>query len=132
MRLQAALRSYRWSLYAAALDTRIRSVVCEGGLLAYRTLTEVDRYLHGADIFIPGVLKHFDLPHVAATIADRRLVLLRPVDAMKVPVEESRAREAYQWAQGAYENIGAPDRLRVLGRKPNTSQVEQYLELLGD
>jgi pimeloyl-ACP methyl ester carboxylesterase len=120
-----------WSLYAAALDHRIVSVVCEGGLLAYRNLTEVDRYVHGADIFIPGVLKHFDLPHVAAAVADRRLVLLRPVDAMKVAVEESRARKAYEWTREAYAKIGAADRFRILGREPHTYRAGEYLELLG-
>ena len=60
-----------WGLFAAALDTRIQAAVCEGGLLSYRDLASVDRYLHGADIFIPEVLKYFDLPGVAAAVRAR-------------------------------------------------------------
>jgi hypothetical protein len=84
-----------WTLFAAALDNRIQTVVCEGGLLSYRALTSVDRYLHGADVFIPDVLNHFDLPQVAAAV-DRRVVIVAPVDAMKNPVEISRARDLYR------------------------------------
>ena len=71
-----------WALYAAALDPRIVSVTAEHGLLSYRMLAQVDRYTHGAGIFLRGVLQHFDLPHVAAAIAPRRLTLRGPVDAM--------------------------------------------------
>ena len=55
-----------WALFAATLDPRIRALVCDHGLLCYRALTASDRHLHGANVFIPDVLKHFDLPDVAA------------------------------------------------------------------
>ena len=57
------------------------SLICVRSLLSYRSLTEVDRYLYGADIFIPDVLLHFDLPQVAAAMASRPLALLLPSDA---------------------------------------------------
>jgi cephalosporin-C deacetylase-like acetyl esterase len=119
-----------WSLYAAALDTRIRAGVCDGGLLSYRSLTGVDRYLHGADIFVPGVLEHFDLPHVAAAVADRPLALLSPVDAMKNPVEIPLARQTYQWTQAAYVVAGGAGHFRVVGRSEELETVSQYLHLL--
>jgi len=118
-----------WSLYAAALDERITSVVCEGGLLSYHSLTEVDRYSHGADIFIPNVLNHLDLPQLAA-LADRPLTVLHPVDAMKALVEESRARAAYRWTQKAYANLGSRHRFQVFGGTPEGYQAGYYLELL--
>jgi len=120
-----------WALYAAALDQRITSLVCEGGLLSYHNLAEVDRYTHGADIFIPDVLNHFDLPQVAAAIADQRLALLRSVDAMKARVPEPRARATYRWTQDAYQNLGGADRFQVLGGTPEGYQANQYLQLLG-
>lgn len=119
-----------WSLYAAALDTRIRAGVCDGGLLSYRSLTGADRYLHGANIFVPSVLKHFDLPHVAAAVADRPLALLSPVDAMKNPVALLRARQTYQWTQVAYAVAGAADNFRVVGRSEELETASQYLHLL--
>jgi cephalosporin-C deacetylase-like acetyl esterase len=121
-----------WSLYATALDTRIRATVCDGGLLSYRSLTGVDRYLHAADIIVPGVLQRFDLPHVAAAVADRPLVLLSPVDAMKSPVGIPLARQTYQWTQATYAVAGGPDHFRVVGRSEEVETVTQYLHLLNN
>ncbi len=121
-----------WSLYAAALDIRIRALVCDGGLLSYRSLTGVDRYLHGANVFVPGVLKQFDLPHVAAAVADRPLALLSPVDAMKNPVEIPLARQTYQWTQVAYGFWGGADHFRVVGGSEELEAVDQYLHLLNN
>lgn len=123
-------RGALWVLYAAALDARITQTVCEGGLLSYRTLTSADRYLHAADIFIPDVLQHFDLPQVASAVADRRLAILAPVDAMKSPVDEETARQAYDAAAQAYANAGKPARFAMVAGPRLESRAEEYLALL--
>ena len=120
-----------WVLYAAALDSRVSAAVCERGLLSYRTLTSTDRYLHGADIFILDVLNHFDLPHVAAAIAGRRLVLLSPVDAMKRPVDSAAAEEGYRWTNKVYANAGAPDQFQTVELAPKQDLATHYLKMLG-
>lgn len=102
-----------WVMYAAALDSRIHSVTAQGGLLSYQSLTQVDRYKHGADIFIRDVLTRFDLPQVAASIADRELVLVSPTDPMKRPVDAALARSIYAWTEQVYENAGASGRFRI-------------------
>jgi cephalosporin-C deacetylase-like acetyl esterase len=105
-----------WCLYAAALDPRIGSAVAERGLLSYQSLTRVDRYRHGAGIFVRDVLKHFDLPQVAAAVADRPLVLAAPVDPALRPVELALARAAYACTEEAYRRAGAPGRFRIVDR----------------
>jgi len=105
-----------WVLFAAALDPRIAHAVCDGGLLSYRTLASSDRYLHGASIMLPDVLKHFDLPQVAAA-AGSRVVLRNPVDAMKSSVDGETAQKTY-----------ASNKVAV--RTPERSLAEQYLQLL--
>jgi cephalosporin-C deacetylase-like acetyl esterase len=95
-----------WALYAAALDPRIASVVAERGLASYRALAQGDRYTHGAAIFVRDVLKHFDLPHVAAAIAPRPLTLVGPVDAMKRPVNMDSAAEIYAFTAESYRRAG--------------------------
>ena len=82
-----------WCLYAAALDPRIRCLISVQSLLSYRSLTQVDRYLYGADVFVPDVLLHFDLPQVAAAIAGRPLTLIQPKDAMKNTVGATRRKK---------------------------------------
>jgi cephalosporin-C deacetylase-like acetyl esterase len=101
------------ALYAGALDDRIHSTICERGLLSYSTLAHSDRYLHGANIFVRDVLKHFDLPHVAGAIADRELTLINPVDAMKKRVPPDATRRAYEWTTTAYAAVGRSDRFRI-------------------
>jgi cephalosporin-C deacetylase-like acetyl esterase len=119
-----------WVMFAAALDTRIAAAVCEGGLLSYRTLTESDRYLHGASVFIPDVLRHFDLPQVAAAVASRRLTVLAPVDAMKSPVDMERARKTYDYPARAYQQAGKPGAFAVAAHQHQTSLAEEYLRFL--
>jgi cephalosporin-C deacetylase-like acetyl esterase len=119
-----------WALFAAALEERIRAAVCEGGLLSYRTLARTDRYRHGAGIFIRDVLLHFDLPHVAAAVAGRRLVLLGPVDAMKRPVRLDTARAAYSWTSAAYRAAGAEGQFRIEPHPAEESPARQYSNAL--
>jgi cephalosporin-C deacetylase-like acetyl esterase len=123
-------RGALWVLYAAALDERITRTLCDGGLLSYRTLTSVDRYLHAADIFIPEVLQHFDLPQVASVVANRWLTILAPVDAMKSVVTEEIAGQAYAGTAQAYAGAGVGERFRVAPLSKTESRAQQYLELL--
>ncbi|MGH9666821.1 MAG: hypothetical protein ACRD9L_20550 [Bryobacteraceae bacterium] len=111
-----------------ALDSRIQAAVCEQGLLSYRTLTASDRYLHSADIFIPSVLQHLDLPQVAAASVPRRLSLIAPVDAMKRPVDAAVASRAYEWANRVYANADARDRFRIIPPE-RIVRAEDYLGL---
>ncbi len=87
-----------WAMHAAALDIRIQSVIAERGLLSYRSLAQVDRYTHSTSIFIRDVLKHYDLPQVAAAIAPRSLTLVSPVDPMKRMASGEMVAEAYREA----------------------------------
>jgi hypothetical protein len=88
-----------WTMFAAVLDRRIVNLVCERGLLSYGTLAQVDRYTHGAGIFVRDILLHFDLPEIAASLNDRSLTLASPVDHLKRPVPLDAARRAYAVAE---------------------------------
>jgi cephalosporin-C deacetylase-like acetyl esterase len=119
-----------WVLFAAALDPRIQSVICEGGLLSYQSLASTDRYIHGANVFIRDVLLHFDLPDVAACVAGRNLVLLGPVDAMGKPVDLSEAKMTYQRADEAYAATGSLQRFQIMERRQGQTPADDYLSLL--
>ena len=119
-----------WSLYAAALDTRVKSLAAHGGLLSYRALTSTDRYTTESSVFVRDVLTRFDLPQVAAAIADRPLTIIAPRGPMNQEVEPSEAREAYQWTSQVYANLGVPDRFQVVPKAWEMSQAEQYLKAL--
>jgi len=131
IRLIGVGRGALWALFAAALDSRVHAVVCDGGLLSYRALTSSELYLHSADIFVKDVLLQFDLPQVAAAVAERRLTLVSPVDAMKNPVALPVVHETYDWAAEVYAQAGASDRFRTARRDPDADLAGQYLEFLG-
>ncbi|HEV2500875.1 MAG TPA: alpha/beta fold hydrolase, partial [Terriglobia bacterium] len=119
-----------WCLYAALLDTRIRSLICVRSLLSYRSLAEVDRYVYGADVFIPDVLLQLDLPQVAGAMAGRPLALVLPTDALKNVVEVGVARETYRWALGAYESAGSGNLFRIESKGTGLETPEHYLDLI--
>lgn len=119
-----------WCLYAAAIDPRIRSLISVQSLLSYRALTEVDRYRYGADVFVPDVLLHFDLPQVAATFTDRSLTLIQPLDAMKNPVEAGAANQAYAWTSAAYKAAGPGKLFRIETEGQDLDTPGHYLSLI--
>jgi cephalosporin-C deacetylase-like acetyl esterase len=123
-------RAATWLLFAAALDVRIESVVCDRGLLSYKSLVQADRYRYSADIFLPGVLKRFDLPEVAATLADRRLTLLSPLDPMKQSIGVPEAETAYDWTTKVFEAARARGRFRIERRNPKLDLAEQYVRAM--
>jgi hypothetical protein len=119
-----------WVLYAAALDGRIRTVVAERGLISYASLTRVDRYLHSAGVFVRDVLTSFDLPQVAAAVAERPLALLSPVGPMK-EVDVSTAQREYEFTRQVYDRAGVADRFVVTGTDGEPATADEYLRLLG-
>lgn len=114
-----------WCLYAAALDERIQSLTCCDCLLSYRAIAATDRYLYGADVFVPNILLHLDLPAVAAAIAPRALTLVSPQDAMKKTVTAARAHDVYRSTRQAYETLGAGGKFRIEDRESGRNAVVQ-------
>jgi pimeloyl-ACP methyl ester carboxylesterase len=121
-----------WCLYAAVFDERICHLTCDQCLLSYRSITEGDRYLYGADVFIPDVLLHFDLPEVAAAIAPRPLKFVAPQDAMKRTIDSTRAYEAYQSTREAYETWKAAANFRIENRAAGEDEAIQLVNALFD
>ena len=120
-----------WSLYAAALDARVKAVVVHGGLLSYRALTSVNRYYTESTVFVRDVLTRFDLPQVAAAVAERPLTIIAPRGPMNQEVDISAARDAYRWTSKVYENLGVPDHFQVCTKSRELSLANQYLKALG-
>jgi pimeloyl-ACP methyl ester carboxylesterase len=116
------------AMLAAALDPRISAVVCHGALLSYATMSSAAGTLLGADLIMRGVLKTFDLPDIAASIADRPLRIIDPVDAMKRPVEIASVREAYRRTSDAYSRKGAAGHFRILTASPSDDLAEVYFK----
>jgi hypothetical protein len=103
-----------WVLFAAVLDGRISDLILERGLLSYRTLARADRYTHSSGIFVPDILKHFDLPQVAAGLAGRKLTLVGPVDHMQRSVDLEAVKRCYSLTEMAFERAAGGGQFTVL------------------
>lgn len=68
------------ALFALALEPRLRGGMVQAALTDYRSIVENQQYTTPFRVFLPGVLKRFDLPDVAALVAPRPLLVLNPVD----------------------------------------------------
>ena len=123
-------RAGLWCLYAAVFDERISHLICSESLLSYRTLALSDRYRYGADVFVPEILQHFDLPDIAAAIAPRPLALLEPKDAMKNTVNASLAVKTYQRTQVAYRMAKVEGNFRLEFERHPSDRAESYLHLI--
>lgn len=56
------------ALHVAAIDADIAGVVVLDGLSSFHSLLAATHYPWPADAFVPGVLRHYDLPQLAAAI----------------------------------------------------------------
>lgn len=119
-----------WCLYAAALDNRILNLTCTNNLLSYRSFAHADRYLYGADIFVPEILQHFDLPDIAAAIVPRPLTFIEPKDAMKKTVSSQQAEEAYRPVRTAYRIMGVEKSIRIECEGVELGSAAHYLDLM--
>ena len=114
VRIAATNMGALWALLAGAVDTRIASVAIQGGLASFQMLTTHGRYMQATSQFVPGVLKQFDLPQVAALIAPRPLAILDPTDHMKTPLDPGAARQIYSEAETEYKNRNATSKFKLL------------------
>ena len=84
------------ALFAAALDARIERLYLAGGLVSFRNLVETENYDYPFGNFVPNLLKHTDLPDVAAAIGPRQVTVAGAVDAAGKTVQADAVREIYR------------------------------------
>lgn len=98
-------------LHAAALQTRIKELTVEGGILSWSAVVRARISQNQLSNVVPGALALYDLPDLAALIAPRRLTIKSPVDPSGRPVSQAELEEAYASARAAYKAAGAESNL---------------------
>ena len=83
------------ALCAAAMDHRVAKLVLASHLLSWRNLAETENYTQPFANFIPDILRHTDLPQLAAACAPRSIVLAGVVDAAQMEVTADGVRKHY-------------------------------------
>lgn len=97
----------RMSMWLAALDTRVRCVVCAGCLDRFRERS-LDLGSCGAQ-FLPGLLRWGDAEELFSLIAPRPLLILSGTRDARIPPEESQPMK--DTITRAYRILGAEGRL---------------------
>lgn len=110
-------------LHAAVLDERVRKVALEHSLGGYRCV--VNHRIHRGifENVIFGVLKYYDLPDLAVTLAPRRLWLIDPANPLGEPMGLEEARGLYAAALKAGNT-------RIVRRQPEQPLDALYREFI--
>jgi cephalosporin-C deacetylase-like acetyl esterase len=101
------------ALLTAALDERVRAVTTLAMPLSWQMLYDSAFYDWLPDVFLPGVLRHTDLPDIGAGLAPRPLTLRAPAGPFREPVRPSHAAKAWRVCAAAYQSAGAAEAFRI-------------------
>lgn len=105
-------------LHAAVIDSRLRRVVLEEGLVAYRMGVERPIHINLFEVAIPGVLLKYDLPDLLLALSPREITIVNPVDTLGVRLRLQEYRSAIEYVLESDRRIGTPDRVQVIAREP--------------
>jgi len=110
---------------AAAVEPGITRVATERSVLSYLEIARARIHQGVANLVIPGVLRHFDVPDLFAMISPRPLWIVSPAypnGAVMLPSDAGEALSAWARLPG----------LRILERPEGWPAGEFYRELLGN
>jgi len=83
------------ALMAAVLDAEVKSVLLRHVPLTYQGIVSTEDYTLELEWFVPGILKHFDLPDIVAAVSPRTVWINNPADGTGATMQESSAIKYY-------------------------------------
>ena len=120
------------ALYAAVLDRRIRKVVLEDMLSSYDSVVENKIHRHVFESVVPGALKFYDLPDLAATLAPREVSIVSGTDPLGHELPAYAVQKEYSRAVEAYRQMGTERAIHIRNRTPDENTTAIYRELTDD
>ena len=115
------------AMMAALLDDRVRSVLVDRTLANYMSIVESESYSTHLAYFVPGILRSFDLPQIAAAMSPRPCWIVNGVDANGQILSETSMRNQYA-RQPSGEAVANRGVHILVG--PEGDPQESYLEWL--
>ena len=83
------------AIFAAALDREIAELYLAGGLVSFRNLVDTEDFDHSFANFVPGLLRHTDLPELVESLAPRRVTLAGTVNGAGGTMDTAAVRRIY-------------------------------------
>jgi cephalosporin-C deacetylase-like acetyl esterase len=112
-------------LHAAAFDRSISDVVLVQSPITYESFV-LNRYYRPELVHsvVPGALREYDLPDLAAALAPRGLLLVNAIDQWREPVSVEETRNTYQ------QTLPTGGRFDVLRTRSSESWIEAVADWL--
>jgi pimeloyl-ACP methyl ester carboxylesterase len=95
------------ALHAAALDSRIAKLTLEKSLISWQNVVETPINYNQLTNVVPGALRLYDLPVLAAMIAPRPLTIRDAVDAKGQPAARDELISSYRACRERYGQLNA-------------------------
>jgi len=102
------------TLHAAVLDPRIKATTLEQSLISWASVARTPVTANQLTNVVPGALRTYDLPELAALLAPRPLTIRQAVDAQRQGVSADAAEQAYAPCKAAYKKANAEKQFTIL------------------
>jgi hypothetical protein len=100
------------AICVGAFDERIAAVAATDTLASFVSAGPFKG--HRMASFVPFLLDVADVPHLAALLAPRRLILARPVDAQSQPLDADARRAVFGFTEQVYDWYRAAQHFRIV------------------
>jgi cephalosporin-C deacetylase-like acetyl esterase len=101
------------ALHVAALDPRIKAVTLERSVISWSAVVRTPISYNQLTNVVPGALKVYDLPDLAATLAPRALSIRSAVDPAGKAVAQAELEKVYAGCRSAYAKQKAEKQLTL-------------------
>jgi hypothetical protein len=106
-------------LHAAAFTPSIDAIALIEPCSSYQDVVAEQLYApRYIETFVPGALKDYDLPYLAATLAPRPLVLQSVLNGAGKPADPDRISEEFEVVKSAYQQHNAASRFSLSAESP--------------
>jgi dienelactone hydrolase len=112
------------ALYLAAIDPRVQTAVSLHGLISYQDVVDKNG-TPDFDYYVPGLLRHADVPQIIGAIAPRRVLISAPVDIEQRIAGRAEAEKAYTWARDVYQALGRQNEFSIVAEADLLAAVSQ-------
>jgi hypothetical protein len=102
-------------LHAAVLDPRIKGVTLEQSLLSWSAVAQASQSHNQLTNVVPGALRSYDFPELAASLAPRPLTIRSALDPVGKPVSKLVLDRAYAPAVASYRKQASEKNLVLAG-----------------
>jgi cephalosporin-C deacetylase-like acetyl esterase len=103
------------ALHAAALDPRIKGVTLEQSLVSWSAVAGASQSHNQLTNVVPGALRSYDFPELAAAVAPRPLTIRSALDPIGKPVSKMVLDRTYAPAVAAYRKQASEKNLVLAG-----------------